>query len=47
VLFRSCGLHHGGEFRRQHVRIVQGPGRSVALSKLYPYPELRTAASVS
>lgn len=39
MIAHSCGLHHAREFRRQHVRIVQGPGHSEALSTLYPYPE--------
>ncbi|QDX80525.1 FMN-binding glutamate synthase family protein [Denitratisoma sp. DHT3] len=38
MIAHSCGLRHGREFRREHVRIVQGPGHSEALSTLYPYP---------
>lgn len=37
----SCGLHHARQFRREHVRIVETAGKSVALNVLYPYPELR------
>lgn len=38
MIAHSCGLHHAREFRREHVRIVQGDGRSAALNMLYPYP---------
>ncbi|HEB55572.1 MAG TPA: FMN-binding glutamate synthase family protein [Gammaproteobacteria bacterium] len=37
VLAHSCGLHNASEFRREHVRIVQKAGQSVALDQLYPY----------
>ena len=37
-LAHSCGLAHARQFRREHARIVQGPGRSVPLDELYPYP---------
>lgn len=37
----SCGLHHARQFRREHVRIVETAGKSVALNVLYPYPESR------
>jgi len=39
MIAHSCGLHHAREFHREHVRIVQSPGRSLALSSLYPYPK--------
>ncbi|HQR03290.1 MAG: FMN-binding glutamate synthase family protein [Proteobacteria bacterium] len=39
MIAHSCGLRHAREFRREHVRIVQTPGRSMALNMLYPYPE--------
>jgi glutamate synthase domain-containing protein 2 len=38
MIAHSCGLLHAREFRREHVRIVQPGGQSVALSMLYPYP---------
>lgn len=38
MIAHSCGLRHAREFRREHVRIVQAGGQSVALSTLYPYP---------
>jgi glutamate synthase domain-containing protein 2 len=41
MLAHSCGLKHAREFRREHVRIVQTPGKSVALNMLYPYPEVK------
>ncbi len=40
MIAHSCGLHHAREFRREHVRIVQGAGQSMALNMLYPYPVL-------
>ncbi|HTH39908.1 MAG TPA: FMN-binding glutamate synthase family protein [Rhodocyclaceae bacterium] len=43
MIAHSCGLHHAREFRREHVRIVQSPGRSLALSSIYPYPKTGTA----
>lgn len=38
MIAHSCGLHQAREFRREHVRIVQGFGQSIAFNKLYPYP---------
>lgn len=38
MIAHSCGLRHAREFRREHVRIVQADGRSIALNMLYPYP---------
>ncbi len=38
MIAHSCGLRHAREFRRQHVRIVQPGGQSIAFSELYPYP---------
>ncbi|MDQ5917363.1 MAG: hypothetical protein QG660_472 [Pseudomonadota bacterium] len=38
MIAHSCGLLHAREFRREHVRIVQASGQSVALNVLYPYP---------
>ena len=36
VIAHSCGLSNAREFNREHVRIVQKPGYSIALSELYP-----------
>ncbi|HTT36965.1 MAG TPA: FMN-binding glutamate synthase family protein [Burkholderiales bacterium] len=44
MIAHSCGLPHARELRREHVRIVETAGRSVALNMLYPYP--RRAGSV-
>lgn len=44
MIAHSCGLRHAREFRREHVRIVQGAGRSIALNMLYPYPVPRGVA---
>lgn len=41
MIAHSCGLRHAREFRREHVREVQADGRSIALSRLFPYPEHR------
>jgi glutamate synthase domain-containing protein 2 len=38
MIAHSCGLRQAREFRREHVRIVQGFGQSIALNMLYPYP---------
>jgi len=39
MIAHSCGVRHARELRREHVRIVQSAGQSVALNILYPYPE--------
>ncbi len=39
VLAHSCGLHNAREFIRDHIRIVDRPGHSLALSEIYPCPE--------
>jgi len=39
MIAHSCGCRHARELKREHVRIVQSPGQSVALNILYPYPE--------
>jgi glutamate synthase domain-containing protein 2 len=41
MIAHSCGLRHAREFRREHVRIVESAGKSIALNMLYPYPEIR------
>jgi hypothetical protein len=38
MIAHSCGLRHARELRREHVRIVQPSGQSVALDVLHPYP---------
>jgi glutamate synthase domain-containing protein 2 len=39
MIAHSCGVRHSRELRREHVRLVQASGQSVALNMLYPYPE--------
>jgi glutamate synthase domain-containing protein 2 len=39
MIAHSCGVRHARELRREHVRLVQASGQSVALNMLYPYPE--------
>jgi len=41
MIAHSCGVRHARELKREHVRIVQASGQSVALNMLYPYPELK------
>jgi glutamate synthase domain-containing protein 2 len=43
MIAHSCGVRHARELRRNHVRIVQPSGSSVAMDVLYPY----TASAVS
>jgi glutamate synthase domain-containing protein 2 len=38
MIAHACGLQHPRDLRREHVRIVQPDGMSIALSTLYPYP---------
>lgn len=40
MIAHSCGLRHAREFRREHVRIVQPNGQSIAMNVLYPYPKV-------
>ncbi len=40
MIAHSCGLHHARQFKREHARIVETAGKSVALNILYPYPEM-------
>lgn len=42
-LAHACGLPHARGFSREHVRIVQMPGKSIPLDELYPYPEAGAA----
>lgn len=39
MIAHSCGLRHARELRREHVRIVETAGKSIALNILHPYPE--------
>ena len=39
TIAQSCGLKNASEFTREHVRIVQKPGYSISLDKLYPKPD--------
>ncbi|HVJ10814.1 MAG TPA: FMN-binding glutamate synthase family protein [Burkholderiales bacterium] len=47
MIAHSCGVRHARELRREHVRIVQASGQSVALNMLYPYPELKARMKVA
>lgn len=44
MIAHSCGLRHARAFRREHVRIVQTAGQSIAMNMLYPYPEITVRA---
>ena len=39
TIAHSCGVSEPRELRREHCRIVQADGRSIALDELYPYGE--------
>lgn len=39
MIAHSCGCRHARELRREHVRIVQTAGQSIAMNVLYPYPD--------
>ncbi|HVB48347.1 MAG TPA: hypothetical protein VNE59_09990, partial [Burkholderiales bacterium] len=39
MIAHSCGVRHARELKREHVRLVQAGGQSIALNVLYPYPE--------
>ena len=47
MIAHSCGLRHARELRREHVRIVETAGKSVALNIMHPYPEAREHVDVS
>jgi glutamate synthase domain-containing protein 2 len=47
VLAHSCGLSNAREFRREHLRVVQKPGYSLALSELYPEVHVTALAQES
>lgn len=41
MIAHSCGLKHARELRREHVRLVQTAGQSMAMNMMYPYPVSR------
>jgi len=41
MIAHACGCRHARELRREHVRIMQSSGQSVAMNILHPYPETR------
>jgi glutamate synthase domain-containing protein 2 len=47
MIAHSCGVRHARELRREHVRMVQASGQSVALNMLYPYPEPKVKMKVA
>lgn len=44
MIAHSCGLRDARGLRREHVRIVQASGQSVALDALVPYPAPATSS---
>ncbi len=46
MIAHSCGCRHARELKREHVRIVQTAGQSIALNMLYPYPAVGSRAVV-
>ena len=47
MIAHSCGVRHARELKREHVRLVQASGQSVALNMLYPYPEAKAKMKVA
>jgi glutamate synthase domain-containing protein 2 len=47
MIAHSCGVRHARELKREHVRIVQASGQSVAFNMLYPYPEPKVQMKVA
>jgi glutamate synthase domain-containing protein 2 len=47
MIAHSCGVRHARELTREHVRIVQASGQSVALNMLYPYPDPKARMKVA
>jgi glutamate synthase domain-containing protein 2 len=47
MIAHSCGVRHARELKREHVRLVQASGQSVALNMLYPYPEPKVRMKVA
>jgi len=47
MIAHCCGVRHARELKREHVRIVQASGQSVALNMLYPYPEPKAKMKVA
>ena len=47
MIAHSCGVRHARELKREHVRIVQASGQSVAMNMLYPYPEIKARMKVA
>jgi glutamate synthase domain-containing protein 2 len=45
MIAHSCGCRHARELKREHVRIVQTAGQSIALNMLYPYPVVGARAA--
>ncbi len=43
MIAHSCGVAHPRLLKREHCRIVQANGQSVALNMLYPYPKPKVA----
>jgi glutamate synthase domain-containing protein 2 len=41
MIAHSCGVTHARALRREHVRLVQTAGHSMAMNMLYPYPAVK------
>jgi len=42
MIAHSCGLKHPRQLKREHVRLVQTAGHSMAMNMLYPYPSVKS-----
>jgi glutamate synthase domain-containing protein 2 len=47
MIAHSCGVRHARELRREHVRVIHANQQSIALNKLYPYPEPKARVRVA
>jgi glutamate synthase domain-containing protein 2 len=44
MIAHSCGCVHARDLKRDHVRVVQPGGDSIAFNRIHPYPQQRGAA---
>ena len=44
TIAHSCGCVHARDLKRDHVRVVQPGGESIAFNRIHPYLQQRGAA---